>query len=91
MQRTLKRLLPQTTGLTIIPLSWKSILTLLICLWTVIQPGAAQKLDHRQGEFIIQWRDGNQPADALRQVDAKRHNWQVESLTPLTNTTNWSL
>ena len=51
----------------------------------------AQGLDHRQGEFIIQWKQGSDQNRVLKQVDGKRHNYQIESIKPLDHQGNWSL
>ena len=91
MQRTLRHILLQPAGLPGFTISLKPVMLLLACLGITLQPGMAQKLDHRQGEFIIQWKDGVQPEDALIKVDAKRHNWRIESMNPLTNAPSWSL
>ena len=91
MQRTLRHILLQPAGLPGFTISLKPVMLLLACLGITLQPGMAQKLDHRQGEFIIQWKDGVQPEDALIKVDAKRHNWRIESMNPLANAPSWSL
>lgn len=85
MQRTLRHILLQPARLPGFTISLKPVMLLLACLGITLQPGMAQKLDHRQGEFIIQWKDGVQPEDALIKVDAKRHNWRIESMNPLAN------